>query len=343
LGSVIMAATSRPLLSTLKTPVSATYPSEIRSPMLASPIGARDDSLKTPLSPPAAYLDFLARSPTVWSAPPSAALHPPAVAKPDVAGHETQDAAKQDKPQVAVQKPLAPAVEKEKETAALEKAAVHEETPERADKPQMLSTTSASSSESSTTAKSTASSTPSSCDGPKSEAPRPESPASTSSFTSSTTSNPTDAAVKVDPSLSSGTDATASAAAKIDSSKSEIRPRRISMPPGSPFSLPGSARTPRRLGLQIPQSPYSPHVQSPLSATGRCYSPFSATMSPRSAALSPRDRDGQGQGAQSYKHVVTRTVTIARQPAPIMEPVPASKKRKVEPASKKRKVEPSAD
>ena len=278
-----------------------------------------------------AYLEFLARSPTVWSAPPSAALPP--VAKPDVAGHEKQDTTKQDKPEVAVQKPLAPAVEEKPETAAPEKAAVHEETPERADKPQLLSTpstTSASSSESSTTAKSTASSTPGSCDGLKSEAPRPESPASTSSFTSSTTSNPTDAAVKVDPSLSSGTDATASAAAKIDSSKSEIRPRRISMPPGSPFSLPGSARTPRRLGLQIPQSPYSPHVQSPLSATGRCYSPFSATMSPRSAALSPRDRDGQGQGAQSYKHVVTRTVTIARQPAPIMEPVPASKKRKVE-------------
>jgi hypothetical protein len=51
-------------------------------------------------------------------------------------------------------------------------------------------------------------------------------------------------------------------------------------------------------------------------------------MSPRSAAMSPRERDQ----AQSYKHIVTRTVTIARQ-APIMEPVPASKKRKVEPSA----------
>jgi hypothetical protein len=317
------------MLSSLKTPVSATYPSEIRSPMLASPMGPRDESLKTPITPPAAYLDFLARSPTVWSAPPSAALHPPTVAKPDAAAPEKQDTTKQDTPEAPVQKPLAPPAKKNTEAAVLDKTAVPEDTPAPASKPTLLSTpstTSVSSSGSSTTAKSTASSTPSSCDGLKSEAVRPESPASMSSFSSSTTSNPTEPAVKIDPSLQ---DTITAAAARIDSSKSEIRPRRISMPPGSPFSLPGSARTPRRLGLQIPQSPYSPHVQSPLSATGRCYSPFSATMSPRSAALSPRDRDGQ----QSYKHVVTRTVTIARQAAPIMEPVPASKKRKVGPSA----------
>jgi hypothetical protein len=324
------------MLSSLKTPVSATYPSEIRSPMLASPMAARDDSLKTPITPPAAYLEFLAsRSPTVWSAPPSAALHPPAAAQSDVAGHEKQDA--KDKPAAAVQKPLASAAEEKPDAAVPDPEAAgtaHEETPERADKPTQLSTpstTSASSSEPSATTKSVAGSTPGSCDGvkseaPRPEAPRPESPASLSSFTSSTASNPADAAAKVDSSLSSSPDTTA--ATKIDSSKSEIRPRRISMPPGSPFSVPGSGRTPRRLGLQIPPSPYSPHVGSPLSATGRCYSPFSATMSPRSAAMSPRERDQ----AQSYKHVVTRTVTIARQ-APIMEPVPASKKRKVEPSA----------
>ncbi|OSS53444.1 hypothetical protein B5807_01560 [Epicoccum nigrum] len=57
---------SPPLPSaTLKTPMSATYPSELKSPMVMSattPTFAwikREDSLKTPITPPAAYLDFL--------------------------------------------------------------------------------------------------------------------------------------------------------------------------------------------------------------------------------------------------------------------------------------------
>ena len=61
-----MAATeSKPTLSALKTPVSATYPSELRSPMVLSattPTFAtlrREDSIKTPITPPTAYLDFL--------------------------------------------------------------------------------------------------------------------------------------------------------------------------------------------------------------------------------------------------------------------------------------------
>ncbi|KAF2650377.1 hypothetical protein K491DRAFT_608924 [Lophiostoma macrostomum CBS 122681] len=63
-----MAATdSKPALSTLKTPLSATYPSELRSPMVHSAIHSattptfikREDSLKTPITPPTAYLDFL--------------------------------------------------------------------------------------------------------------------------------------------------------------------------------------------------------------------------------------------------------------------------------------------
>ncbi|KZM23129.1 uncharacterized protein EKO05_0008256 [Ascochyta rabiei] len=54
-----------PLPSSLKTPMSATYPSELKSPMILSattPTFAwikREDSLKTPITPPAAYLDFL--------------------------------------------------------------------------------------------------------------------------------------------------------------------------------------------------------------------------------------------------------------------------------------------
>ncbi|KAF1996129.1 hypothetical protein P154DRAFT_326721 [Amniculicola lignicola CBS 123094] len=59
-----MATTDRkPTLSTLKTPLSATYPSELRSPMIHSASTPtfikREESLKTPITPPSAYLDFL--------------------------------------------------------------------------------------------------------------------------------------------------------------------------------------------------------------------------------------------------------------------------------------------
>ncbi|KAF2707136.1 hypothetical protein K504DRAFT_504314 [Pleomassaria siparia CBS 279.74] len=54
---------SKPTLSALKTPLSATYPSELRSPMIHSAMTPtfikREDSLKTPITPPSAYLDFL--------------------------------------------------------------------------------------------------------------------------------------------------------------------------------------------------------------------------------------------------------------------------------------------
>ncbi|KAF1836616.1 hypothetical protein BDW02DRAFT_221328 [Decorospora gaudefroyi] len=74
-----MAATdSKPSLSTLKTPMSATYPSELRSPMISSattPIFAnikREDSdLKTPITPPTAYLEFLKNLSPVLSSPMS--------------------------------------------------------------------------------------------------------------------------------------------------------------------------------------------------------------------------------------------------------------------------------
>jgi hypothetical protein len=69
---------SKPALSTLKTPMSATYPSELRSPMITSattPIFAnikREDSdLKTPITPPTAYLEFLKNLSPVLSSPMS--------------------------------------------------------------------------------------------------------------------------------------------------------------------------------------------------------------------------------------------------------------------------------
>ncbi|KAF2752793.1 hypothetical protein EJ05DRAFT_238004 [Pseudovirgaria hyperparasitica] len=68
-----MATTStKPALSALKTPLSATYPSELRSPMIAASPALvkreRDDDLKTPITPPTAYMDFLkALSPVLMS------------------------------------------------------------------------------------------------------------------------------------------------------------------------------------------------------------------------------------------------------------------------------------
>ncbi|KAF2200006.1 hypothetical protein GQ43DRAFT_418975 [Delitschia confertaspora ATCC 74209] len=56
---------SKPTLPALKTPLSATYPSELRSPMVQSASALtptffkREESLKTPITPPSAYLDFL--------------------------------------------------------------------------------------------------------------------------------------------------------------------------------------------------------------------------------------------------------------------------------------------
>lgn len=58
---------SKPTLSALKTPVSATYPSELRSPFplsASTPTFAaikreREEAIKTPITPPTAYLDFL--------------------------------------------------------------------------------------------------------------------------------------------------------------------------------------------------------------------------------------------------------------------------------------------
>ncbi|KAL5121837.1 hypothetical protein ACEQ8H_000052 [Pleosporales sp. CAS-2024a] len=75
-----MASTTdaKPTLAALKTPLSATYPSELRSPMVHSattPIFAnikREDSdLKTPITPPTAYLEFLKSLSPVLTSPMS--------------------------------------------------------------------------------------------------------------------------------------------------------------------------------------------------------------------------------------------------------------------------------
>ncbi|KAL2212650.1 hypothetical protein CC79DRAFT_1364925 [Sarocladium strictum] len=79
-----MPATTRPKLGKLSTPVSSTFPSEITSATTATPVSAVGmfikqepaDYIKTPISPPTAYTDFLTRamlinSPSVSSPTPA--------------------------------------------------------------------------------------------------------------------------------------------------------------------------------------------------------------------------------------------------------------------------------
>ncbi|KAF2996543.1 hypothetical protein G7054_g11313 [Neopestalotiopsis clavispora] len=59
-----MAPTSKPKLPQLKTPVTATFPSELsalsaRTPLSAIPVEIKEEFTKTPISPPIAYMDFL--------------------------------------------------------------------------------------------------------------------------------------------------------------------------------------------------------------------------------------------------------------------------------------------
>lgn len=58
--------------SSLHTPGSGTFPSELLSPMASSPGYLRKDDLRTPITPPSAYLDFLNKmSPAIMSPAPS--------------------------------------------------------------------------------------------------------------------------------------------------------------------------------------------------------------------------------------------------------------------------------
>lgn len=71
-ATAVTSAPVKPVLASLKTPLSATYPSELRSPMtalVATPTYVkREEGMKTPITPPAAYVDFLkAMSPVLMS------------------------------------------------------------------------------------------------------------------------------------------------------------------------------------------------------------------------------------------------------------------------------------
>lgn len=274
---------SRPAPPALDTPASATFPSELKSgfPTSQTVMVKQEEPQKTPISPPAAYLDFLAkRSSRNISPPSSATFNPTLLEKPPLTSNQSTES-------IATEATVQ-TISTESESVPIESAAAESAAPE-----------------------------------PPARIDSPDSQASVKSSNSAGSQEGV-----AGPSKSK-------AMSRIDTSS---RPRRISTGPISPFGgMPDSARTPRR--LCIPQSPYSPRLQSPMTPGGAVslvspvtttiISPVGALMSPYSAALSPKDLDSP-RNQLTLKQVMTRTVTIARPPAPIMEPVPASKKRRIE-------------
>ncbi|KAF2239377.1 hypothetical protein EV356DRAFT_515573 [Viridothelium virens] len=311
----------------LDTPVSATYPSELRSPLVGTPTFIkREEDMKTPITPPAAYVDFLkALSPTLMSplATGSSQKFPINEGGRVEKGKttETPKASTTERPSTSTSDDAAAAASPP--DSRPEPAATHPPLSRN------VSTESADSAATSTTTSSAVSAT--------STASAPTPMQSNTSRPRSNTSTST--------------------------TRPEI-PHPIQIPPTSSgaFSRPASARrTPRGtpLHMHIPgvSSPYSPSVPSPLSGGARSarsiQSPFGSTMSPYSAtmspyntsagpwsanAMSPRDRETQGQIASppvtgsgtsrvSVRQVVTRTVTYSRTP---LDPPPKGKRRRVE-------------
>jgi len=252
-------STVKPELPALKTPLtaplSATYPSELRSPAVGTPTYIkREDAMKTPISPPAAYLDFLNKlSPTILS-PQSAGAKFPLPEKPLLTSTTSSES--------------------------------------------IVTTSSTTSNATTATASNVTTSIAAVAESSKPDSPR--SVPSRSSSCSVDSQNP-------------------------DSIQSKPTPSAV--PPSSFTRLP-PARTPRR--LHIPQSPYSPaSVRSPMSAAS-VYSPYSSTMSPREWEADKQIPLSAGSTrAVSVRQVVTRTVTYSSR-TPIVEPVPANKKRKIE-------------
>ncbi|EMC91450.1 hypothetical protein BAUCODRAFT_329252 [Baudoinia panamericana UAMH 10762] len=253
--------------SSLQTPGSGTFPSEMRSPMAASPSfqKQRENDLKTPITPPSAYLDFLkSMSPAMMSPAPT--------------GTSTRFSFNADK-----------CFDKASEKAS--------------DK--------------------------SSFSGPMSQPPLSRNTSYDSTTSTATTST---------------TQSTASSNSAASTARRH-RPEspRVMIPP-SPFAkptLPGSARTPRK--LTIPQSPLStaglPSARSIASPYLMSSTPLSAA--PWSASFSPRDIDTEvinKPGKMYVKQVVTRTVTYCRTPLDTVPDGNLWKRRKVEHDSSKRET-----
>ncbi|KAI9664974.1 MAG: hypothetical protein M1821_006422 [Bathelium mastoideum] len=313
--------------SALHTPLSATYPSELRSPLIGTPTFIkREDDMKTPITPPTAYVDFLkALSPTLMS------------------------------PLVTSSSQKFPVNEGERAEKRKASDASSEAAPERSK---------TSTPENAAAPLSPPQTGPATSHPPLSRNLSTESTDSvaTSATTSSAASTTSAASTASAPTPMQSNTSRARSNTSISTSRPEV-PHPIQIPPPSagPYSRPASARrTPRgtSLHMHIPgvSSPYTPTVPSPLSAGARStrsiQSPFGSTMSPYSTtmspyttsagpwsanAMSPRDRENVGQIASpvtgggssrvSVRQVVTRTVTYSRTP---LDPAPKGKRRRVE-------------
>lgn len=91
-----MPSADKPKLGKLATPVSATFPSEITSATTATPLSAvalsikpDPDYIKTPISPPSAYTDFLSKAMSLNSPlPPSGETTPESASAPGTANSD---------------------------------------------------------------------------------------------------------------------------------------------------------------------------------------------------------------------------------------------------------------
>lgn len=281
---------TRPKVAALQTPVSASYPSEIRSPLPGTPAFLkREEGLKTPITPPHAYLDFLkTMSPVLMSPVPTGTSSHfnfsgiPGGRYMEKAAEEVDDTSATTS---ATQPPLS-------RTCSSESAAT-------------VMTISTEATDTSSEVSSVSADTP--------ELKREHSP---EPGTSSKVRKP------VKPLNLSNSKATTS------ETKAKPESPRIIIPP-SPFVKPASAKFPRRAQIPgSPLSPAN--LRSPMSARSHHEPRSASCLggTPWSASFPPDEGDcGNKTSKVSVRQVVTRTVTYSQTP---LDPAPKGKRRKIE-------------
>ena len=298
--------------SSLQTPGSGTFPSEILSPMAGSPGFLKTDELNTPITQPSAYLDFLSKMSPAMMSP---ALSTGASSrfsfgeKPSARSSEAASDKSMTSPPPTSQPPLSRNVSHDSSTTSttlpppLPRNTSHDS---NISQPPLSRNTSYDSNASHTSNAST------------------QSAASHASSTGSTRTRPESPRIVIPP----------SPFAKPAAPRSARTPRRLHIPQ-SPFSP---------AGLGSAHSVPSPYSSTPLSAA-----PWSASFSPREySATEATDKPGK----VSVRQVVTRTVTYCRtplDPAPKgkrrkieVEEVNSSKEGSQEPPIKQERIDEDA-
>ncbi|KAF1355081.1 hypothetical protein BDV97DRAFT_366270 [Delphinella strobiligena] len=285
-------ARPKPKLSTLQTPVSASYPSEIRSPLPGtSAYIKKEENIKTPITPPNAYLDFLKNmSPGLMSPAPTGTN-----------SHFSFSGMPMDKR-------YQDGKEQEEE--------VEESTPVLPTSQPPLSRTSSSDSTATVMTVSTEGSDASDQFSGSSDRKKPK----RESSAESSIDKPKKSA-KAPDALDLSKEAPQGIKPARDSPRITI--------PQSAFVNPTSARLTRR--AQFLGSPLSPIVaRTPMSARSH-YEPRSASClsaTPWSASFPPTEPEGNNKTSRVYvRQVVTRTVTYSQTP---LDPAPKGKRRKLE-------------